>query len=44
MEQPSELLQRFARGDLDAFESLFRQFQGELYRWIVRRWVVLSVY
>lgn len=36
MEQPSELLQRFARGDLDAFESLFRQFQGELYRWIVR--------
>ena len=36
MEQPSELLQRFARGDLDAFESLFRQFQGEVYRWIVR--------
>lgn len=36
MEQPSELLQRFASGDLDAFESLFRQFQGEVYRWIVR--------
>ncbi len=36
MEQPSELLQRFARGDLDAFESLFRQFQGEVFRWIVR--------
>ncbi|HTA22055.1 MAG TPA: RNA polymerase sigma factor [Terriglobales bacterium] len=36
MEQPSKLLQRFARGDLDAFESLFRQFQGEVYRWIVR--------
>ena len=36
MEQPSELLQRFACGDLDAFESLFRQFQGEVFRWIVR--------
>jgi RNA polymerase sigma-70 factor (ECF subfamily) len=36
MEQPSELLQQFARGDSDAFESLFRQFQGEVYRWIVR--------
>ncbi|HEY6130177.1 MAG TPA: sigma-70 family RNA polymerase sigma factor [Candidatus Acidoferrum sp.] len=31
-----ELLQRFAAGDLDAFESLFRQYQGEVYRWIVR--------
>jgi RNA polymerase sigma-70 factor (ECF subfamily) len=31
-----ELLQRFADGDLDAFESLFRQFQGEVYSWIVR--------
>jgi RNA polymerase sigma-70 factor (ECF subfamily) len=36
MEQPSELLERFARGDLDAFESLFRQFQGDVFRWIVR--------
>jgi RNA polymerase sigma-70 factor, ECF subfamily len=36
MEQPSELLQRFARGDLDAFETLFSEFQGEVYRWIVR--------
>ncbi len=36
MEQPSELLQQFAHGDLDAFERLFRQFQGEVYRWIVR--------
>jgi RNA polymerase sigma-70 factor (ECF subfamily) len=36
MEQPAELLQQFAHGDLDAFESLFRQFQGEVYRWIVR--------
>lgn len=36
MEQPPELLQQFAHGDLDAFESLFRQFQGEVFRWIVR--------
>lgn len=31
-----ELLERFAKGDLDAFETLFRQFQGEVYRWIIR--------
>lgn len=31
-----ELLERFARGDLGAFETLFRQFQGEVYGWIVR--------
>lgn len=31
-----ELLERFARGDLEAFEALFRQFQHEVYRWIVR--------
>jgi RNA polymerase sigma-70 factor, ECF subfamily len=36
MEQPSELLQQFAHGDLDAFETLFRQFQGEVFRWIMR--------
>jgi len=36
MEQPSELSERFAHGDLDAFETLFRQFQSEVYRWIVR--------
>lgn len=30
-----ELLERFAAGDLDAFESLFRQYQGEVYRWIM---------
>jgi RNA polymerase sigma-70 factor (ECF subfamily) len=36
MEQPAELLQRFAHGDLDAFETLFRQFQGEVFRWTVR--------
>ena len=31
-----ELLERFALGDLEAFETLFRQFQGQVYRWIVR--------
>ncbi len=31
-----ELLERFAAGDLDAFESLFRQYQGEVYRWVMR--------
>ena len=31
-----ELLEQFARGDSEAFESLFRQFQGEVYGWIVR--------
>ena len=36
MEPPSELLRRFAHGDLEAFETLFRQFQGEVFGWIVR--------
>src|SRR5882762_4768446 len=31
-----ELLQRFAAGDLDAFESLFRQYQREVYGWVMR--------
>lgn len=31
-----ELLERFAAGDLEAFEALFRQHQGEVYRWTVR--------
>jgi RNA polymerase sigma factor (sigma-70 family) len=31
-----ELLERFAAGDPDAFEGLFRQYQGEVFRWIVR--------
>jgi RNA polymerase sigma factor (sigma-70 family) len=30
-----ELLERFAAGDSDAFESLFRQYQGEVFRWIM---------
>jgi RNA polymerase sigma-70 factor (ECF subfamily) len=31
-----EQLELFAAGDLGAFESLFRQFQGQVYGWIVR--------
>jgi RNA polymerase sigma-70 factor (ECF subfamily) len=31
-----DLLARFAAGDLDAFESLFRQYQQEVFRWIMR--------
>jgi RNA polymerase sigma-70 factor, ECF subfamily len=34
-EQP-RVLAEFAAGELDAFEMLFRQFQGEVYGWIVR--------
>src|SRR5579864_8740545 len=35
LEQPA-VLEEFAAGDLNAFESLFRQYQGEVYGWIVR--------
>ena len=31
-----ELLKRFRQGDLEAFEALFRQFQAEVYGWIIR--------
>jgi RNA polymerase sigma-70 factor (ECF subfamily) len=31
-----ELLERFALGDLEAFETLFRQFQASVYRWALR--------
>lgn len=31
-----EVLDRFAQGDLEAFEALFRRFQGEVYGWIIR--------
>jgi|SRR5208282_2158959 len=31
-----DLLRRFALGEIDAFEALVRQFQGEIYAWIVR--------
>jgi RNA polymerase sigma-70 factor (ECF subfamily) len=31
-----DLLRRFALGEIDAFETLVRQFQGDIYSWIVR--------
>ena len=31
-----ELLELFAQGELEAFETLFRQFQREVYGWIIR--------
>ncbi len=31
-----DLLRRFTLGEIDAFETLARQFQGEIYGWIVR--------
>ena len=36
LEQNPEVLTQFAAGELEAFEGLFRQFQGEVYAWIVR--------
>jgi RNA polymerase sigma-70 factor (ECF subfamily) len=36
LEQPSDVLRQFCDGDLDAFEALFRQHQGEVHGWIVR--------
>ena len=35
-DEPSDLLERFAEGRLEAFETLFRQFQGPVFAWIVR--------
>jgi RNA polymerase sigma factor (sigma-70 family) len=31
-----ELLERFSQGELEAFETVFRQFQGEVFGWIIR--------
>ena len=31
-----DLLRRFALGEIDAFETLVRQFQGDIYAWTVR--------
>jgi RNA polymerase sigma factor (sigma-70 family) len=31
-----DLLERFTRGDLEAFEQLFREFHREVYGWLVR--------
>ena len=30
------LLDRFVRGEQEAFEAIFRRFQAEVYRWVVR--------
>lgn len=35
LEQQYDLLQQFCHGDLAAFESLFRTYQSEVYKWIV---------
>jgi hypothetical protein len=35
-EVPRDLLERFVHGDDQAFESLFRLFEQEVYRWILR--------
>ncbi len=35
-ELEGELLRRFVQGDQDAFESLFRQFEIEVFHWILR--------
>lgn len=32
----ADLLERFVRGDQDAFEALFRENQAEVFRWILR--------
>lgn len=32
----ARLLERFVRGDQDAFELVFRQFERDVYRWILR--------
>jgi RNA polymerase sigma-70 factor (ECF subfamily) len=34
-ERDGDLLRRFVQGDRDAFESLFRQFEREVYHWIL---------
>jgi hypothetical protein len=31
-----ELLKRFKQGEVDAFETLFRQFQAEVFGWIAQ--------
>jgi RNA polymerase sigma factor (sigma-70 family) len=36
LEPQTELFEQFAQGDLEAFEKLFQQYQGEVYGWIIR--------
>lgn len=35
-ESEARLLEQFVHGDVEAFEQLFRQFQGQVYSWVVR--------
>jgi RNA polymerase sigma factor (sigma-70 family) len=35
-EPDGELLKRFVQGDREAFESLFRQFEVEVFQWVLR--------
>ena len=35
-ELEDDLLERFVRGDQHAFESLSRQFEAEVYRWVLQ--------
>jgi RNA polymerase sigma factor (sigma-70 family) len=31
-----DLLRRFVEGDIDAFETIFRQSESDIYRWLLR--------
>src|SRR5262245_40809333 len=35
-EPDADLLERFVHGDRDAFEALFRRFQADVHRWVLR--------
>ena len=35
-ERDEEVLARFVQGEREAFETLFREFERDVYRWIVR--------
>jgi RNA polymerase sigma-70 factor (ECF subfamily) len=35
-ERDADVLSRFVQGDQTAFEDLFRRFEGDVYRWIIR--------
>ncbi len=35
-ELDGDLLRRFVQGDREAFEALFKRFEGEVYHWILR--------
>lgn len=34
--EDARLLEQFTEGDADAFEMLFREYQGQVYAWIIR--------